>query len=335
MGKSLHDKMADLYITKDERAIIDKLFEIELMVDDMTKHLAKTTEECKQIMKDFDDGLNINLEKVVKEEIYGFYVDLKAWLKQVRLNLLEVVDFYADLKKKYKGEVLLLRDDWVSFIKDWLANSFISVSRDLKPLNSGYQEFKEKSENFLQETQKNVMTTQNHFKEIVEMVQVINDTFLLEKFFVCLEEGKEVTDKVSLEITKVVNRIKVENFEWWELREKYRSIIETAEQIDRSIKFLNQNKMLNVLFSGGIKSWDVLQDYYKSRSIGIWLDLLEFAELELALDPSDELKKSQFRDKVQTLEGLYLYAEQELKCQLNPKQKEFLGGMYEWIKKIL
>jgi len=334
MGKSLTDKMQPVYFIKEEHILIERLLEVEIMVNDMTKHLAKATEECKIIMKEFDNQLDINLEKVFKEEILEFYMDLKLWLKNVRLNLIDIVDFYVELKKTFRGEILLLRDDWVSFIKDWVANSYVDLSRDLKPVNSGYQEFKEKLEVFLQETQKVVSATQNNFKDIVENVQCLNDNFFLEKFFIHIEEGKEATDKVSVEINKLTNHTKFDKWDWMDMREKCRDIIETGEKVEKSIKFLNTQKIVSTLFANGIKNWDIVQDYYKSKGIGIWVQLLIFTRHELALDPSDGPKMDRFKDKVQTVEGLYLYAEQALRCQLNPKQKEFLAVIYDWMKKL-
>jgi len=334
MGKSLTDKMQPVYWIREEHILIERLLDVEIMVNDMTKHLAKATEECKIIMKEFDNQLDINLEKVVKEEILEFYMDLKAWLKNVRLNLIDIVDFYVELKKTFRGEILLLRDDWVSFIKDWIANSYVDLSRDLKPVNSGYQEFKEKLELFLQETQKVVNVTQNCFKDIVENVQCLNDNFFVEKFFTNIDEGKETTDKITVEITKLVNHIKLDKWEWIDMREKCRDIIESGEKVEKSMKFLNTQKIVSTLFANGIKNWEIVQDYYKSRAIGVWVQLLIFTRYELALDPSDLPKMDRFKDKVQTVEGLYLYAEQALRCQLNPKQKEFLAIVYDWMKKL-
>ena len=98
------------------------------------------------------------------------------------------------------------------------------------------------------------------------------------------------------------------------------------------MKFLNTKQNVTPIFENGIKGWEIVQDYYRVRNFKGWLDLLVFVQNRILISSDNESKKMNFKEIVQSLDGLYLATEREIKCELTKSQKDFLSVLYDWFQ---
>jgi len=332
MGRKVHDRVVQTLTNKNITVVSQELLGIERMLQDMIIRLEKASVESRTFGSSSDLIVELNIKKVIKHDILSFYVDMEAWIRQLKTNLTRIVNFHIDLKRTFKGWVLLLRDDWISFIREWFANTYLGVDGNLKHISDNYQDFRDKIEGFLTETKKPVLEDINIVKGVVDSVQYLNDHFFQEWFFNSLNDEKRFNDRISPHLFKFSEIVKSRKYGYEKLLKKCKKLHHRIEKCDKVMKFLNTKQNVAPIFENGIKSWEIVQDYYRVRNFKGWMDLLVFVQNRVLISSEDESKKLNFKEIVQSLDGLYHAAEREIKCQLTKFQKEFLFILYDWIQ---
>jgi len=329
MGRKLNDNLTALIELKSLPETYEKVVSLDKTLVDIVNHLFRELEGAKILDK--EPGmlvLGINLEAILRTEILMFYTQCKKCINHLMDYLSGIAEFYEELKRKYKNQVLLLRDDWVDFMKEWVSTYFVTLGKKVHAIDVDYPEFKERLQQYLRQLEAQIKTNKYVFLETMKRVEYLNEYFFNEWFFNFTDEEKGVADKMLPRMKKLIKNIRQPKYKTAaRLRQKLKKMSDLVERCDRCIKELANRNFIKTAFDG-IKGWNVVAEYHGRKNIGSWKQLIEFALAEIVSGEDKHQPAQNKKEKHETIEALYLCAEKQLECNLTEIQKDFLESIY-------
>jgi len=330
MNRKFNDNITPILESRNPVEIVKSIPKVDSLIADIIKHLSKTIDDSKNVGK-IEYGLEFSFDKILKDDVMTFYIDAKHWLKQVKDNLTGVSEFYLELKKKYKNHIIFLREDWISFVKDWVFRYFVRISDKISTIKSDYHEMKERMDNFVEGIETVIKNDKITFLEIIKRVEFFNEHFFTEWFFNSTEE-RDYGDKLLPTIYKLIRELRQEHLSAERLRSRVSRILENFKNMDQNYNDIARGGMVERLFEG-ISRWTTIESYYLKHNFKGWIEILNFALNQMILDESNAKEKSEFVNRIQTNERLNIQVQQDCEVFLTPMQKEFLAVVLEWMKK--
>ena len=205
-----------------------------------------------------------------------------------------------------------------------------NIDKGLIVLSDDYQEFKGRLNHFLQEVRKPLTERRETLQKVVESVEFVNSNLFTERFFERGGDDNIFYDKITSNMIKMMPYLIHDSPSAATLSDKLKDFIEVAEECYKHLKYLVTDSVVTNIFEGRIKPWGLISEYYKSKSLRTWIDILKFVQDKVVPSIDDSAQRSSFNEKVQTVEGLYIFVEQTTKRSLKITQKEFLGAVYLW-----
>jgi len=324
MGRKFNDYITILFQKKVIFEIYENLSIFDPMIDDMLRHLIKASEDAKTLDKEHSTQiLGTNLEPIVKDQILRFYSECKRCFESLREYLVEIVTFEHELTRKYKRQVLLLRDDWTAFLKENVVRNFVNLDKRVFMIEVNYPEFKGKLQAYFKEVQNQIREKKTAYLETLKRVEYLNENFFNEWFFNYTQEEADSGDQLYAQLKKLIRNIRQQKYkEQAKLCSKIHKISAIVARAHKNVSDLAHGEFVAKVFDG-IKDWAVVEDYNLRNNLSGWIPAFDFALQQLLHQGPTSI-----REQAQTLEEFRNYLHTQGTLILTDIQEEFLEAVY-------
>ena len=276
-GREIYTMIDDfLFKLRSDDEIEKRLTAIEEKIEEMITaiHEADIKRKRKPIFLATFEGFNI--ENVLERDIVPYFQELQTWIEHFRDRISVILEYDAELKKKYERQVIWMRDDFPEFLRKWLLKEDHDVSRDYDhlPMND-YEGLWIRIKEFEEVMQTKRISARQHFlQNLADGVEFINQNFLNEWFF--RNQNPETADKIFTKLHHLADKIKERRIVKANMFQRMNKYLDVIERVIGIVNYLKDKEKLALGGFEAIQHFDHIQSHIEMLNFSSWARVMKF-----------------------------------------------------------
>ena len=316
-NKEINLKLSHIFTTNDVIQVVGFLKEEEALVTGGIKNLLSAMEQAKS----FDHGVitefDIDVTKLLEENMMHFYLNLLNWCKEMRQRLIALAKFYHAIKINSENQPLFLDQRSLEMIQDLIPKKFKVLDEKFPAIKINYPEITAKADVFLMDLRNTISLTKESMSADLERLSWLNRNVFYSFFFDNLAASKGYEDKILVKINKLVRGIEEKQYDkerLWVTIKEIESLFEVCERVMSELKY--SKGFTDYLVDED--DWKEVEKYYTEKFYQQWRMILKrVSQQDFHEENLHALQILNYQDYEEHLEG-------ELRIKMNFKQKKFL-----------